>query len=332
MKKKYEAFGIDLGNSDTKSQDTVTPNGFSKHKEKPSMAKEYLFWEGEYYCPSEKRFNYVEDKTKSNRGLILALFGISKQILSKAKQKKKTTKEEIQNYINQIDTIILGVDLPLTHMKKKKDMEDYFYKHLGNQIRYVYNDYEFNFRMDFCKCFPQNYAAMCTNGDDEVIIKYKKYYAADIGGETLDGLPFVNGKPLPEGSISENVGILSMYKNIIHNIKRDFNVSIENADIEDVLKGYATVLPENVKSEIISLTQTWVDEQIVDLLVQNEVKLETTYIIFFGGGSVLLKKFLKKNSLLKNIHFLKNPVKANARGCAILVEKMYMEYLESRGK
>ena len=324
----YEKLGVDLGNFDTKSQDTSTPNGYTVHTILPPMSKEYLYFNGKYYCPNEKRFNYMEDKTATERALILALFGISKQLIFRAKQKKAATPNEIQDKLNGMNEIILGLGLPLTHMSKAKDTKDYFEQYMKDGISFVYNDFHFHLTLVFSHVFPQNYAAIYTNCDDEVICKYKKFWGADLGGGTIDLLQIVNGMPDVGNCITDNLGSLYMYKHIIQSIKRDFNITLTDVDIEEILRGRPNILSESrpeVKTEIKFLVQSWVDDRIVDFMVQNGVNFETSIVIFFGGFALLLRPYLLKNKLLKNAHFLKNPVKANARGYAILVERLYLE-------
>jgi len=325
--KQLVELGVDLGNFDTKTQDTILPNGYTEHTILPSMAKEYLFYNNKYYCPNEKRFNYMEDKTASERALILSLFGISKQLIFRAKQKKKKTEQEIQEEIESVKEILLGIGLPLTHMSKGKENIAYFEKYLKPGISYEYCGYQFSFCSLMVQCFPQNFAAIATNAEDEIIKGYKKFYAADLGGGTMDLLPFINGKPDVSGCTTDNVGILYMYKHIAQSIKRDFNLTLKDEDIADVLTGQRSVISPDVKKEIKRLVRIWVDEEIVNRLSQNGVNFETSFIIFFGGGALLLKSYLNSNLLLKNIHFLRNPVKANAKGYAIMVKKIYQEQI-----
>lgn len=324
----YTTIGIDLGNFDTKSQDTITPNGYTLHTVRPSMANEYLYYNGKYYCPCENRFNYKEDKTATERALILALFGISKQLLYRAKQGKTVESDRIQEKLNKTKNVVLGFGLPLTHMSNAESTQRYFEDYFNEGVEYIFNGYHISFRMIYSGVFPQNYAAICTNSDDDIIKRYKTFWAADLGGGTLDLLQIINGLPDVGNCITENHGSLYMYKNISQAIKRDFNIKLSDVDIEQILKKQPNVLAESrpeVKEEIHRLTQSWVDDKIIDFMSQNNVNFDTSFIIFFGGFSLLLKPFILKNKLIKNVHFLKNPVKANARAYAALAEKLYLE-------
>lgn len=117
--------GLDDGNFDTKTQHTVSPNGYTEHTALPAMAKEYLHYNGKFYVPSNERFNYMEDKTLSDRALILSLFGISKELLYLSELRKGNV---LQEKINSYTDIALGAGLPPLHWataaKRKNTMKN----------------------------------------------------------------------------------------------------------------------------------------------------------------------------------------------------------------
>lgn len=87
-----------------------------------------------------------------------------------------------------------------------------------------------------------------------------------------------------------------MYQNISYEIKRDFNVSVINDDIEDILLSKPTVLlDEKIKKAVLLMTQKWVDEKIIDKLVQ----LELILIPLLPSSLVVVLFYL--NHLLKRI-------------------------------
>lgn len=328
-KMKYEVIGVDLGNSDTKSQDTSIPNGYVKYSSLPSMQKrKFLYYNNSYYCVNDKRFDFLEDKTKTERGIVLALCSISEQLLHKAKKKNLQTREEIQNYLNGVNTILLGVGLPLADINvkgKAKECEDYFYEYLKDGVIYQYENYEFSYRMEFCKCFPQNFAAIVVSGKNKIIRTYKKYHSVDLGGGTMDVLSFEDGEPVVANCFSEYVGILFMYEHIRKVIRQSFNLKLDNKDIEYILDEEEVIISEEVKNEVKRLVQQWVDEKIVDKLSQNNINFETAFILFLGGGAKRLEKYLKNNKLLKHIGFLNNSINANATGYAFMVKQCFEE-------
>ena len=86
MGKKIINLGLDIGNYDVKTVNTSTPSGFNVFTTKPYGVSEYLLYEGKYYIPSMDRFAYVQDKTKNENAFVMSLFGISKELIARAKK------------------------------------------------------------------------------------------------------------------------------------------------------------------------------------------------------------------------------------------------------
>ena len=322
--------GIDEGNYDIKSPHETMPAGYTSSEILPPMVDEYLFYNGVYYVPSQKRFKYLEDKTVNERSLILVLFGIAKELKNLA-EKKVGKDGNIQAEISKYTEIALGVGLPPSHMmakgaaqKKIRYLEDY----MENGIEFECYGLKYSFKMIFCKVFPQDYAAIVANTDDDIIKNYPKFVAVDIGGGTMDVIPFIDHMPDTASCSSVNSGILYMYQNIILDCKRALGISIENKDIECVIKKDRTVLPEKAKNLILSGVQKWVDENIINELSQGNVSFASTPVVFLGGGSKLLRPFINKNKVITNQHYLKDPARANAKGYAVLIKQMYQASLK----
>ena len=68
--------GVDVGNFDTKSQNTVTPSGFVEYSDVPFGVKEYLELDGKFYAQTPKRFTYVKNKATNENMYILTLMRI----------------------------------------------------------------------------------------------------------------------------------------------------------------------------------------------------------------------------------------------------------------
>lgn len=314
--------GIDDGNFDTKSQNTISSNGFCQYSVLPAMVKTYLYYNGTYYVSSNERFNYREDKTLDNRALILALFGIGKEIIYQL-ERNKVAPENMQEEISKITEIALGIGLPPLQWHTAEKKVNFFKKYMGKHIEFDYAGYHFAFSMPYCDIFPQAIAALLTNAKDEVIANSPKYVGVDIGGGTIEVIPVNKGVPDGNHCPSDKIGIIFLFQSIQEAIKREYNIDLEYDDIEAAIKKQRTLLDDDVVKRIWTLTQNYVDSNVIDMLVQRKVNFDTTVVIFLGGGSLLLKPFIKKNKQIKHIHFLKDPVKANAKGYAIMMKKKY---------
>lgn len=322
--------GIDDGNYDIKSPHTTMPAGYTSSEILPPMVNEYLYYNGIYYVPNQKRFKYLEDKTINERSIVLVLFGIASELKNLA-IKKAGQDGDIQAEISKFTEIALGVGLPPSHMMARGAAQkkiQYLENYMGNGIEFEYCGYKYSFKMIFCKVFPQDYAAIVVNTDDEIIKNYRKFVAVDIGGGTMDVIPFVDHEPDTAACISIQSGILYMYQNIILDCKRALGVSIDNKDIECVINKDRTVLSQDAVNLILSDVQKWVDENIVNELSQCNVSFEATPVVFLGGGSKLLRPFINKNKVIQNQHYLKDPARANAKGYAVLIKQLHQASLK----
>ena len=327
--------GIDVGNFDTKSPNTVTPSGFVSYKNPPYNSKECLFIDETYYEQSENRFPYIEDKTVNDNMYILTLFAISKEIIfeaeknieSKLEQVKVSAAEKhnlVQEYISSITKINLGIGLPVSHYSRNKETYiNYYITRMNNGIFYEYGGYTFSYSLNKINCYPQDLSAVSTyktkNKNSILNMPNPTYYAIDIGGWTVDIISVIKNRIDGKGA-SKPLGVLAMYEKIINDIDIQTGIRVEATDIEDILRGNESFLSDETKNIIYSDTKLWV-EDIINVLVQNGILIQTRPVLFIGGGSQLLKKYLKESERFTKHEFISNS-KVNARGYAKLISKL----------
>ena len=317
-------FGVDVGIFDTKSQHTTTPSGFKgPNPEKPLMSSsgEYLEFDGKYYIPTSERFAYEKDKTRSERALILTLFALAKEIdYQVTKARKDLTLKDKQRLVNNYKEIALGVGLPPTHYTRARidELTNYYKKYLGNGIKFTWNDLEFNLTMKACRVYPQG-AAAASEPSNSLRTKYPAYYLIDIGGYTVDIVKFVNDG-IDGKWTSKEEGILKMYDEIISEVQMNYDITLENSHIEDILENRATIIADEVKQYIRQSAQKHADH-ILDISRQLGVEFKAYPIAFVGGGSLQLKDYIVRNSLINenNVIFLPDPC-ANAKGFARFIK------------
>lgn len=308
--------GVDVGNYDTKSQHTTAPSGFEgPTPEKPLLAGEYLEVNGKYYIPTTERFAYEKDKTRSERCLILTLFSIAKEIYyTVSKSREDLSHEDVQRLISNIKEIALGVGLPPTHYTKARieELISYYKKHLGNGIHFVWNDFDFNITMKKCRVYPQGGSA-ATEPENIFRTKYPTYYVIDIGGYTVDVLKFTDNQ-IDGKWTSKEEGVLILFDDIVSKIQTNFDITLDNTLLEDILGGKETILPKEVLSFIYENVQNHAN-MIVDIARQLGVEFKAYPVLFGGGGSLLLHDFILKNDLINQnaTIFLSDPC-ANAKG------------------
>lgn len=223
-KDKVLDIGVDVGNFDTKTQNTVIPSGFVSYTDAPYKAKECLFLNSRYYKPSQKRFPYVENKTENENMYVLTLLAIANEIIFWAEkevakrtgaEKNKMETSDVQAEIESIAAINLGMGVPLNHYSRyKKAYIEYYRDRMDKGVTYEYGGYKFNFTLNKIDCYPQDIAAVVTYKPKKVdsIVNAKKptYYAVDIGGWTVDIVSIVNNEFDDKGT-SKSLGVLAMY-------------------------------------------------------------------------------------------------------------------------
>ncbi len=305
--------GIDVGNFDTKTQHTNTPSGYIEYTVKPALAKEYIKYRGTYYAPTINRFEYIKDKTENDHALILTLFGIAKEIIYSAKEEGNTTNESIQSYINSINSISIGVGLPVGDFAKLKDKtNDYYLDNLGDRdISFEYSDFTFNLTLKKCITLPQDLLPVVANKECTIASRYKKYLIIGIGGQTVDLIPVVEGVPIAEMCSSLRLGVRKMFADIINYLDINYGITIGEDTVESVIKQEPTALSEDMIKAVNTQANLHA-EKIINACSQKGFNFIEYPVVYYGGGCMLLKSFLEKNREILVCEFL-DDVNANAK-------------------
>lgn len=305
--------GIDNGNANTKTVNTVFVSGLTKFDKKPPVAEDLIYWNGYYYSLTGKRNFYQQDKTTNENCFILSLFGIAKEILI----------EKGADFVNADVirmSVDLGVGLPPEHYGIQKDKFQQYFLSFGNTVEFVYNDTKFNITIRTVQVFPQAYAAVAQKASE--LKSYSQTYVIDIGGYTTDVLLLKKNKPDLTICRSLESGIITMNNNIISRINSGFGKKIEEEHIYDVLLGRKTILTPDIKAEIKEEANKHALNILHQLREQN-VDLTTTPGIFIGGGSLLLKESILSSGMVipteDGVDFITN-ISANAVGYQLLTK------------
>ena len=300
--------GVDVGNSDTKTENTTTPSGFSVRGLLPYGADDYIKFGKNYYIPDEEaRFPYKKDKTVDDNMFILTLFAIAKEaIYDISKNLGVDSKDVIQRKIDDLNVINLGIGLPPAHCSTlgKKSVA-YYIDHFGDGVSFSYKGLKFDIRLGRCSFFPQDWAAIVTykTNDESVTKKFASFYAVDIGGYTVDVVPIMNHRPVATRCVSLEMGVLRMFSEMSKILEQDYGKTVRPDIIETVLRDEPTILPEEVQDRIKRGAGEWSDD-IIRSLVEADVLFDSYPVVFIGGGSQTFKPYIEKNQSVQVCEFI----------------------------
>lgn len=308
--------GVDVGNFDTKSAHTGVVSGYTVYGSQQLLAeKSSLMFNGKCYVESiDNRFPFVEDKTDNDQCLVLTLFSLAKEILWRIQNQHPDVSKSIQEQVSEYNDICLGVGLPPGHFSKlARKTQDYYLQKMKSDVNFAYAGYNFSIKLNSVHVYPQDLAAVLldrkntiTNGSD----KANKYYIIGIGGYTVDIVAVVDGEPEVENCRSLHVGTRHMFENIIARVQSSTGTLLEEASVEDILRGRKTFINEDVRAEVRANAERHAD-YIIDRCIQAGCALDHYPVIFIGGGCMLLVEYLVNNSKMCYCEFIED-IHANA--------------------
>lgn len=244
--------------------------------------KEKYGWK--YYVLSENRIPYQRDKTQDDRFFILTLFAIVKEL------------EE--NPLIQPEDVIqvdLPIGLPPKHYAELCERYESYFKRQGKIHDINYCGSTYHITIGEVMAFPQDYAAMMTM--IEKLQQIPKVVGIDIGGFTTDYLLMRKGNPDMEACDSMEKGVITMYNKIISGINSEYDILLEESDIDSILQGNT----EFYEEAVVRMTESMVQDFVKDLLNsirERGIDTKAAYTVFIGGGAKLLSHFLEQSDRL----------------------------------
>ena len=295
--------GCDAGNKLIKTPNNITLAGIQKLPTKPAVMPpdpmDLLLINGEYYCISNKRVSYERDKSINENHLYLTLIAIAKEM--QARHMSPTSK------------IVLATGLPPGHMASAKLMETYrnYFLQNGGIYRFQCGGISHQITLSDVIVCPQAYSILLTLPSE--IIKQPSIHVVDIGGGTVDNVHLVNGRPDPN-MISLDMGVIPMYNTIKQRLQSEFGRRITEDQIDDIIKGNRGFFKEEHVRLIMETADAHV-KSIFDEVREAGDDWLSSYVVFCGGGSILLKQFIEKYaSDLTGRFIIVDDVKANSKG------------------
>lgn len=287
---KLEVIGIDHGWSMMKTVSQVFVTGVKEITTEPALYDGVLEYDGKFYKVGTVRQEVKDTKVEDDSFYLLTLAAIAKELKRRGLTEAR---------------VFLAVGLPLTRFGSEKAD---FIKYLtaNKEVSYVFDNIAYHIEVENATVFPQCYAAVA----DRIPTFTKKTLIVDVGSWTVDIMPVVNKAPDESNCITIPKGLITCMRSINEQCVRQLNGELDEADIQQIMR-YGN---SDVDEAYFNIARTEIEgfcERVYNSIREYGYNLNTTPIIFVGGGAVVMKNFGGLNQ--KNISFLQD-VKANAKG------------------
>lgn len=290
--------GVDVGFGNTKTANKVFSSGVTKHASKPPINTMVVENNTGIYSVDHPKNSIQESKTIDETTMILTQAAIA---------------EELRLHGVTTADIRLGVGVPLTRMGAEKDDLIAYYNKNRHMV-FKYEDVTYSVYLTSVSVFPQGYAGVVN-----YIKSFKKLaLVIDIGSWTVDVLPLTDGKPDISRCKSLPLGTITFMQTINESLRSSFNGEADEILLKDVMiHGTSHDLPPKYLNLIRDGLHKYVDD-LMGQLRALQFNLDTTQLIFIGGGATIIKHFLDTNkypnaSIIDDVHI-------NAKGYENMIQ------------
>ena len=246
----------------------------------------------------------MRSKTSNDNYYLLTMAAIAQEIRYRRGERKTD--------------VVLTAGLPLASFgREKKGFREYLFRK-EQPLRFRYEDESYEIRIQDVKLFPQGYSALalhpeCVRDEPSVLL-------ADIGGWTVDLMRLDNNVPNAATCRSLELGMIRCIDEIGEQVRRALGLSLTTAQIECVLRGDASSLPDEAKGIIHAQADLYV-QNLLSAITESGLDTRAIPAIFMGGGAALLKRRMSAtNGLCRPI--ILDDVSLNAKGYERLVRQM----------
>ncbi len=291
---------IDHGNKQIKTITRIFTAGLCVSDTQP-FGKDVLHFNGKYYTLSKQRIPYMRDKTVDDRYFVLTLYAIAFQL-----QKQSF-------HPGEVEEIQLCVGLPPAHYGTQYEKFENYFKNRGI-IDFHLDGKPYSILISEVKCYPQAYAA--TVPIYLQLKDYPKVIVLDIGGFTADYLLVENGEPDLTVCDSLENGVIILYNRIKSKINADFDLLLDETDIDAVLQNRPNDYSEEIAGIIREQAQLFIDD-LLSKLRERMIDLRSGKAVFVGGGAILLKDQIEASGKIGTPLFVTD-ISANTKGYEIL--------------
>lgn len=291
-----EIIGVDHGFSTMKTVSKVFASGIGEITSEPAISENLLEYQKRYFRVGGERLTVKPTKVVDENYYLLTLAAIAKEL-----EERKLRSANV----------FLSAGLPLTRFgAEKQDFINYLSKNKEVVFKYEKKTYRIN--VVKVAVFPQCYAAVA----DRIASFTKRVLIVDVGSWTIDMMLIEEKSPDESRCVTIPKGLITCMRSINEQCVRLLNGEIDESDIQQVMRFGESDMEEKylqiIKKEIEVFSKF-----VYDVIREHGYNLNTTEIVFVGGGATVMKLFggLKQ----KNITYIED-IKANAKGYEYLAD------------
>lgn len=290
MKSKLEVIGIDHGWSMMKTASQVFVTGIKEITTMPALFADTLTYEGRYYKVGISRQEVKDTKVEDDSFYLLTLAAVARELKRRGLTEAR---------------VFLATGLPLTRFgaEKKSFIE---YLTAKKIVDFAFENVPYHIEIEDVAVFPQCYAAVV----DRIPNFTRKTLIVDIGSWTIDLMPVVNKSPDESNCVTLPRGLITCMRSINEQCVRQLNGEVDEAEIQNIMRYGRSDLDGDYFQIIRTEIETFV-EKVYNSIREYGYNLNTTPVVFVGGGAVVMKNFSHHNA--GNISYILD-VKANAKG------------------
>ncbi len=277
-------------------------SGLTESTQKP-FGRDVLAWQDKYYTLSGQRIPYRRNKTEDDRFFVLTLFAIGNELLAR------------NIHAETVTPIQLAIGLPPAHYgAQNQAFTDYFTGR--GMLKFEYRNRPFRVSIESVRCYPQAYSAAVMMLSE--LVDQQKVLIVDIGGFTADYLMMRRGQVDLSVCDSLENGVIVLYNKIRARVSAEFDLLLDEADIDAILKGQTAGYAVQVTAVVEGMAQDFIGD-LCSSLRERMLELSSGVVVFVGGGAALLRRQIEQSGRIGAARFVED-VRANAMGYELLYQ------------
>ena len=311
---KTEIIAIDTGNRFIKTEHFTFTGGLVHHGTTPPAVStvDTVKYKGQYYSLTTARDAYRRDKTIDEVYLVLSMAAMAKELLYGGAQPGELVERHVA----------LSMGLPIAHLQRLREKyAKYFFGDENHRLEFEYNGTPFRITVDAVHVWPQGYSAAIADKCYTEFAAYPRAYIVDIGGYTTDVSVLANGKADMSYCESIEMGVIHLINKVKAAVQEECNYEIDDIAAESLLHHDPKVRVSPVLMKTVDNARKEYTSTLLRTLREKGIDFVTSYMIFMGGGSLMMEKDIKEYVGHDMIHFI-DSVNANAAGYAALSRRL----------